>query len=306
MPHKIEITELTQVVHNEKNFLTALNQNLLRIQEAIDDTLSRTARIPNQMEDVLDMNGKRIINIGRSEGPRDIVTREEIQGLIDSAAASVEELSRLVEEARISLQEYGRAIIQEASEAKDEAVAAAGEASTSETNAAASASAAATSETNAAASEATASTAATNAATWFNRIYGARKQTQEVIIGTPSGSYTGGTDKIETGIDLTDKTVDLFYNGQLIKADGNWEIDDEDIVFSGLTPTVGSTMVIWINDTARMVDVGDLTEHNQDSNAHPAIRASIDTKIAAHNVAVDAHEDIRGTVTDKVIIRQWS
>lgn len=306
MPHKIEITELTQVVHNEKNFLTALNQNLLRIQEAIDDTLSRTAKIPNQMEAVLDMNGKRIINIGHSEGPRDIVTREEIQELIDSASASVAELSRLVEEARITLQEYGRQIIQDASDARDEAVASASAAATSETNAGNSASAAATSETNAASSEANAATSETNAATWFNRIYGARKQTQAVIIGTPSGSYTGGTDKIETGIDLTDKTVDLFYNGQLIKADGNWEIDEEDIVFSGLTPTVGSTMIIWINDTARMVDVGDLTEHNQDSNAHPDIRAAIDTKIAAHNVAADTHADIRGTVTDKVIIRQWS
>lgn len=104
--NKIELNRLTQVNNNEQNFLAALNDNLKRIQEAINDTLSRTGVVPNQMEQVLDMNGERIINVGPAVNPTDVVTKQDIQDIIDAAEAAIARLDGLVEAAKIAIQTY--------------------------------------------------------------------------------------------------------------------------------------------------------------------------------------------------------
>lgn len=104
--HKVQINPLTQVVHDEKNFLVSLNLNLSRLQKAIDDTLSRTGVVPNQMEQVLDMNGKRIINVGKAEDPGDVITKAYIQEIIDEANEAITRLDKLVSDAKTALEVY--------------------------------------------------------------------------------------------------------------------------------------------------------------------------------------------------------
>lgn len=143
MVNKVELNELTQVVHNEKNFLTALNENLVRIQKAINDTLSRSGVIPNQMEEVLDMNGKRIINVGDPVEDHDALTRNFIDGLISRVEEAINRLSTLTIEARNALIAYANEyILPPAIAARDAAVAAAASASDSSSSAASSAAAA--------------------------------------------------------------------------------------------------------------------------------------------------------------------
>ena len=106
MTNKFELNRLTQVNNNEQNFLAALNENLLRIQKAINDTLSRTGVVPNQMEEVLDMNGKRIANVGPAVEMTDVVTKQDIQNIIDAAEAAIGNVNNLVEAAKIALENY--------------------------------------------------------------------------------------------------------------------------------------------------------------------------------------------------------
>ena len=106
MTNKVELNTLTQVVHKEQAFLTALNENFLRLQQAINDTLSRSGVVPNQMEEVLDMNGKRIINVGAAVEDTDALTRQFIQGLIADVEAAVARLNTLVDEAKTALELY--------------------------------------------------------------------------------------------------------------------------------------------------------------------------------------------------------
>lgn len=104
--NKVQLNELTQVVHKEQAFLTALNANFKAIQEAINDTLSRSGVIPNQMEQVLDMNGQRIINVGDPVESTDALTRHFIDGLISDIEEAIERLSTLIEEGKKALMQY--------------------------------------------------------------------------------------------------------------------------------------------------------------------------------------------------------
>lgn len=111
MTNKVELNRLSQVNNNEQNFLTALNENLRRLQEAINDTLSRTGVKPNQMEEVLDMNGNRICNVGPAVELTDVVTKQDIQNIIDAANEAIAQLDGLVEAAKVALMNYAQEYI---------------------------------------------------------------------------------------------------------------------------------------------------------------------------------------------------
>lgn len=106
MTNKVELNTLTQVVHKEQAFLTALNENFLRLQQAINDTLSRSGVVPNQMEEVLDMNGKRIINVGPAIEDTDALTRGYIEGLIGEIEDAIARLGELTNQAIEAVQLY--------------------------------------------------------------------------------------------------------------------------------------------------------------------------------------------------------
>lgn len=111
MTNKVELNRLSQVNNNEQNFLTALNENLTRLQAAINDTLSRSGVAPNQMEEVLDMNGNRICNVGPAVEPTDVVTKQDIQNIIDAANEAIANIDGLVEAAKVALENYAREYI---------------------------------------------------------------------------------------------------------------------------------------------------------------------------------------------------
>lgn len=129
MSNKVELNNLTQVVHNESNFLSALNENLKRLQQAINDTLSRTGKTPNQMEQVLDMNGKRIVNIGKGIDDTDAATVKDIKDMLTRVDSAIARLSSLTIEARQALQVYAteyiypvaQAAVDQAEAARDQA-----------------------------------------------------------------------------------------------------------------------------------------------------------------------------------------
>lgn len=54
--------------------LATLNDNFAKIEQAIENTLSRDGSVPNQMNVELDMNGRRIINLPSATAPTEPVT----------------------------------------------------------------------------------------------------------------------------------------------------------------------------------------------------------------------------------------
>lgn len=106
MTNKVELNTLTQVVHKEQAFLVALNENFLRLQQAINDTLSRSGVTPNEMQEVLDMNGKRITNVGTAVDPKDALTREFIDDVIAEVEAAADRWNSLVNDAQQALEIY--------------------------------------------------------------------------------------------------------------------------------------------------------------------------------------------------------
>lgn len=106
MTNKVELNTLSQVVHKEQAFLTALNENFDRIQEAINDTLSRSGVIPNQMEAPLDMNGQRIINAGTALEDNDVITKAYIEELIQDVQDAVTRADELINQAIAAVEVY--------------------------------------------------------------------------------------------------------------------------------------------------------------------------------------------------------
>lgn len=75
-----KIKPLTEV-ENIPAFIQQVNSNFEKIEEALDNTVSRDGSIPNEMNAALDMNGQNIINIGGVsfvDGPSVITDAESV------------------------------------------------------------------------------------------------------------------------------------------------------------------------------------------------------------------------------------
>jgi len=74
--------------------IAGINSELSKIQVAIRDSLSRLGDSPNQMQDLLDMNSNRIINLPLPLSDLEPVRRVDIEGIIESATqAALEALA---------------------------------------------------------------------------------------------------------------------------------------------------------------------------------------------------------------------
>jgi len=93
---------------------TALNADLVLIEEAIDNTLSRDGTAPNQMEAALDLNDNRIINVGEPVDETDaarltdiqpaldlVTTLGDLQGYVDDAEAAADEATSIITQAAL-------------------------------------------------------------------------------------------------------------------------------------------------------------------------------------------------------------
>lgn len=102
----VELVQLPQITNNDKNFLNALNKNLTRIKEALDDALSRTGKEPNQMGELLDMNGHRIANVGMPVEDTDVPTKAYIDGIVAKAEEAIADINNIIIAARQALQNW--------------------------------------------------------------------------------------------------------------------------------------------------------------------------------------------------------
>lgn len=128
---KIQFNKLSQVVHNETAFLDALNENFDRIKASVEDTLSRSGLTPNQMEQVLDMGGQRLTNIGNATADTDALTKNTISAEIARITAAIQQIETLLPQAKAALSQYVTDVIMPTINAKvDEAEDAADDAET--------------------------------------------------------------------------------------------------------------------------------------------------------------------------------
>lgn len=73
-------TQVTQLSANEQAALNNINKNFDDIQNAIQDTVSRSGNTPTHMTNDLDMNGNRIINVPAPTSDTDLVRRQDVVG----------------------------------------------------------------------------------------------------------------------------------------------------------------------------------------------------------------------------------
>ena len=88
---------LTQLSANESAAVDAINQNLDSIKEYIDDSISRSAKSPSQLLADLDLNGRKLLNLGTPTRDTDVVrlkdvieNKEEIKTLVNTASTAVD------------------------------------------------------------------------------------------------------------------------------------------------------------------------------------------------------------------------
>lgn len=111
MANKVELKELTSVLHHETAFLMALNDNLKRLQAGINDSVSRTAKPENKMLDVIDMNGHRVTNVGDPVKATDAVTYAFIHKYIKEMEEARDRITNLIAQARKEIKEYAETTV---------------------------------------------------------------------------------------------------------------------------------------------------------------------------------------------------
>lgn len=159
---------------NNASLVSAINDELEKIETALADGLSRSGEAPNALGAALDAGGYDLLNVGTVSVDVLLIDGEQVPSLEDLAEdyatylASFEAIETAAEAARdaaITAQGLAEAAQTQAEAAQAGAELAETNASISATNAATSESNAATSESNAASSESAAATSASNAAT---------------------------------------------------------------------------------------------------------------------------------------------
>lgn len=76
---KLVLDDVSNLYGNTTGAENKLNNNSAKIEAAIEDTLSRSGKAPNQMNADLDMNSNRIINVADGVDPTDAVTVQQLQ-----------------------------------------------------------------------------------------------------------------------------------------------------------------------------------------------------------------------------------
>lgn len=79
---KLVLSDLTNL-QSETTAVQTLNENFGRIETALENTLSRDGTTPNTMSAPLDMNGKRIINLGAPQSGTDAVRLLDLQDSLE-------------------------------------------------------------------------------------------------------------------------------------------------------------------------------------------------------------------------------
>lgn len=94
MANKPQLNNIVQISNNEEAALRLLNKNFDTLNGVIQDYVSRSGEVPTQMQTVLDMGDKRIVNVGKPVDPKDAARLEDVGDAVaasEAAAASAQE-----------------------------------------------------------------------------------------------------------------------------------------------------------------------------------------------------------------------
>lgn len=91
---KTPIRRLDSLTHNDTAATKLINDNFEALQQGVEDALSRSGKKPNFMDDVLDMNMHRIINIADPVDDYDLANKH----YVDTKVAEEETRARAAEE----------------------------------------------------------------------------------------------------------------------------------------------------------------------------------------------------------------
>ena len=75
---KVQIRRLDSLTHNDTAATKLINDNFEALQQGVEDAISRSGKKPNFMDDVLDMNMHRIINIADPVDNNDLANKSYV------------------------------------------------------------------------------------------------------------------------------------------------------------------------------------------------------------------------------------
>lgn len=81
------IKRLDSLSHNDTAATKTINDNFQALKEAVEDSLSRSGKTPNYMDADLDMNSRKIINVGEPVEAGDVVTLKYFKDQVGDAKA---------------------------------------------------------------------------------------------------------------------------------------------------------------------------------------------------------------------------
>lgn len=79
MATKPTLKKIEQIANNEEAAVALFNDNFNTLEEVIQDSVSRSGKVPTNMLDNLDMGDKRIINLGKAVGDNDAVRYKDVK-----------------------------------------------------------------------------------------------------------------------------------------------------------------------------------------------------------------------------------
>jgi len=105
------------------------------------------------------------------------------------------------------------------------------------------------------------------------------QQAMDMVVSMSSDRYTftiaSGQTTLVFDEDISDKQVDLYWNGVLITQTGSWSVSTNTITML-FSPDVGDIIVVFVNKVRHVVNAGDLLAHNTSPNAHQNLFNNID------------------------------
>lgn len=95
MTSKIHLNKLIQISNNEEAALANINANVDILNDVIDDYVSRSAKVPTQMQAPLDMGSQKIINVGTPTDENDVVRYKDVKDALDTLEQVQEDLQEV-------------------------------------------------------------------------------------------------------------------------------------------------------------------------------------------------------------------
>lgn len=119
---KTSIRKLDSLTHNDTAATKLINDNFAALQQGIEDSLSRTGKTPNFMDAELDMNTRRIINVGEAVNDGDVVNKK----YVDDKVGDIEALEAALQQEVENRQQADRELATDITAERDRATTAEG------------------------------------------------------------------------------------------------------------------------------------------------------------------------------------